>query len=236
MDAVRLQKFLSQAGVCSRRQGERLIVDGRVAVNGSVVTELGTRVHPENDEVAVDGVPVQPSEERVYVILNKPRGFVTSCHQPGERLVTDLVDISQRLFPVGRLDKDSTGLLLLTNDGRIHHRLSHPSFDHEKEYDVTVDAPITGGALKKLAAGVNLKGRRTRPARVKRLGPDRFRMVLQEGRNRQIRRMVQKVGRQVRRLHRIRVSHIRLGKLPEGKWRLLNDQETRRLLAMFESS
>jgi 23S rRNA pseudouridine2605 synthase/23S rRNA pseudouridine2604 synthase len=235
MDAVRLQKFLSQAGVCSRRQGERLIIDGRVAVNGNVVTELGTRIHPEHDQVAVDGAPVRPSEERIYLILNKPLGYVTSCHQPGERLVTDLVDIPERLFPVGRLDKDSTGLLLLTNDGRIHHRLSHPSFDHEKEYDITVDAPIAGGALKKLAAGVNLKGRRTRPARVRRLGPDRFRMVLQEGRNRQIRRMVQKVGSQVRHLHRIRVSHIRLGKLPEGKWRSLTEPEIRKLIGSLES-
>ena len=131
---------------------------------------------------------------------------------------------------MGRLDKDSTGLLLLTNDGRLHHRLSHPSFDHEKEYEVAVARPISGGALQKIADGIMLEGTRTRPARVTRISARRFRIVLLEGRNRQIRRMVSKVGNQVTRLQRRRIANIKLGRLPEGKWRHLRPAEKRELL------
>ena len=175
MTQVRLQKFLSQAGACSRRQGEAHIVEGRVTVNGRVVTALGTRIDPENDVICLNGKALRRSEQRLYVMLNKPAGCVTSCRHRGEPIVTDLVDLPQRLFPVGRLDKQSTGLLLLTNDGRIHHRLSHPSFDHEKEYDVTVQRPIDDQALAAMAAGIPLSGKMTRPARVCRLSAKRFR-------------------------------------------------------------
>ena len=147
MTMMRLQKFLSAAGVCSRRQGEAHIRTGRVTVNGQVVSVLGAKVDPDTDRIRLDGVEVRQTGPTIYVMLNKPQGVVTSCHHRGEPVVTDLVDLPQRLFPVGRLDKDSTGLLLLTNDGRIHHRLSHPSFDHEKEYDVTVQRPIDDDGL-----------------------------------------------------------------------------------------
>jgi 23S rRNA pseudouridine2605 synthase len=227
---MRLQKFLSAAGICSRRQGETYILDGRVQVNGRVVDTLGTRVDPETDAVAVDGRPVSLVEEMVYIALNKPKGYVTSCDHPGERIVLDLVDIPHRIYPVGRLDKDSTGLLLLTNDGRLHHRLSHPSFDHEKEYDVTVDRPVSDPALARMARGVPLKGRRTRPARVRRLARQRFRIVLQEGRNRQIRRMVKKFGLQVRELKRVRMAGVRLEGLAPGTWRHLTASEIKGLL------
>ena len=156
--------------------------------------------------------------------------YVTSCSHPGEKIVMDLVDIPQRVYPIGRLDKDTTGLLLLTNDGRLHHQLSHPSFDHEKEYDVSVAQPITEGALRKLAAGLPLMGTKTRPARVRRISQRRFRIVLQEGRNRQIRRMVRKVGHQVAWLKRIRVGDVRLGQLPVGSWRHLTEKEKQDLL------
>ena len=142
----------------------------------------------------------------------------------------DLVDIPQRIYPIGRLDKDSTGLLLLTNDGRLHHQLSHPSFDHEKEYDVTTAQTITDGALRKLAAGLPLMGTKTRPARVRRISGKRFRIILQEGKNRQIRRMVRKVGSQVTRLKRIRVGNVKLGRLPLGSWRHLTEKEKQDLL------
>ena len=230
MTQVRLQKFLSQAGACSRRQGEAHIVEGRVTVNGRVVTALGTRIDPENDVICLNGKALRRSEQRLYVMLNKPAGCVTSCRHRGEPVVTDLVDLPQRLFPVGRLDKQSTGLLLLTNDGRIHHRLSHPSFDHEKEYDVTVQRPIDDQALAAMAAGIPLSGKMTRPARVHRLSAKRFRIVLQEGMNRQIRRMVQKVGNRVMHLNRIRVVDLKLGALKRGAWRHLTAKETRRLL------
>ena len=231
MALVRLQKWLSESGVCSRRHGENLIRAGRVRVNGEVVTTLGTKVDPEKDRVQVDGRPVGTVSEKIYVALHKPKGYVTSCDHPGQKLVIDLIDLKERIYPVGRLDKDSTGLLLLTNDGRLHHRLSHPSFDHEKEYDVTVDRPIDDGTLRRLAEGVRIIGGMTRPARVRRLAGRRFRIVLLEGRNRQIRRMVKELGYKVKRLKRIRMAHIHLGDLPEGAWRHLTHSEMKRLTA-----
>ncbi len=225
MAPIRLQKFLSQAGVCSRRKGEVYILAGRVSVNGQTVTQLGVKVDPASDRIEVDGIAVESREETVYIALNKPEGYVTSCDHPGEKIVLDLISIDQRVYPIGRLDKDSTGLLLLTNDGTVHHRLSHPSFDHEKEYEVTVEKPITGGALKKLEAGILLKGSRTRPVRTKKLTSTKFKIILQEGRNRQIRRMVAKVGGKVIGLKRIRIAGIRLGSLVQGRWRYLNQRE-----------
>jgi 23S rRNA pseudouridine2605 synthase/23S rRNA pseudouridine2604 synthase len=225
MALVRLQKYLSAAGVCSRRHGEALIRAGRVQVNGASVAELGAKVDPERDRVAVDGLPVDACQAAVYIALHKPPGYVTSCRHPGKRIVLELVQVPQRVFPVGRLDKDSTGLLLLTNDGRLHHRLSHPSFDHEKEYEVTVARPISDGALQRMARGLPILNTRTRPAEVARIAANRFRIVLKEGRNRQIRRMVARVGNEVVGLARIRVAGIRLGDLPEGRWRHLTAAE-----------
>ena len=233
MNAMRLQKFLSAAGVCSRRKGEEFILAGRVAVNGEIVAELGTKVDPIEDRVEFDGKAVRLSQALIYIALNKPKNHVTSCSHPGEKVVLDLVDTAERVYPVGRLDKDSTGLLLLTNDGRIHHRLSHPSFDHEKEYDVTVTKPISDGALKKLSDGLPLMGTKTRPALVSRISARRFRIVLREGRNRQIRRMVVKVGNQVANLKRTRVANIKLGSLPPGKWRYLKESEKKELLKIL---
>ncbi|MBC2735761.1 MAG: rRNA pseudouridine synthase [Desulfobacteraceae bacterium] len=231
MPSVRLQKWLASAGVCSRRKGEVLIQAGRVAVNGQVVTELGTKIDPAADRVAVDGMPVAAAQEAlVYIIVNKPRGVVTSCEQEGVPVVVDLVTCDARIYPVGRLDKDSTGLVLLTNDGRLHHGLLHPSFDHEKEYEVTVARPIPDGALHSMAAGMPLMGSKTRPATVKRRAARRFQIILKEGKNRQIRRMVRKVGNHVVTLKRVRMTSIRLGKLKEGQWRHLTDREVERLL------
>ena len=234
MALVRLQKFLSEAGACSRRKGEAHILAGDVRVNGRVVTALGTKVDPETDRVHLSGVRVTQSNQHVYVALNKPEGVVSSCDHRGEAVVTELVNLPQRLFPVGRLDKDSSGLLLMTNDGRIHHRLSHPSFDHEKEYDVSVLQSLSDAALKALEKGVHLSGAMTRPARVRRLSKRRFRIVLKEGKNRQIRRMVKKVDNRVVRLKRIRVANIRLGGLEKGQWRHLTDTERRGLLSRLK--
>ena len=203
---------------------------GKVAVNGEIVVELGTKIDPYQDQVEVNGKVIQPSHNLVYIALNKPRDYVSSCSHPGEKIVLDLVDVSERIYPVGRLDKDSTGLLLLTNDGRLHHRLSHPSFDHQKEYDVTVARPITDGALKKMGDGLPLMGTKTRPARITRISPRRFRIVLQEGKNRQIRRMVRKVGNEVTRLQRTRVANVRLGRLAPGRWRHLSLREREALI------
>lgn len=230
MTEMRLQKYLSTAGVCSRRKGEEYIVAGRVSVNGKTVTELGTKVDPDRDAVSVDGNPVVSSVERIYIALHKPSGYVSSCEQKDARTVIDLIDIPERVYPIGRLDKDSTGLLLLTNDGQLNQRLAHPSYDHEKEYDVTVALPITDGALRKMANGMPLMGSRTRPAVVKRIGRRRFRLILKEGRNRQIRRMVRKLGNHVTRLVRLRTANVKLGKLPPGQWRRLTPAEIKKLL------
>jgi 23S rRNA pseudouridine2605 synthase/23S rRNA pseudouridine2604 synthase len=232
---MRLQKFLSAAGICSRRKGEVFIQAGRVAVNDRVVVELGTRIDPDTDEVRFDGKLIKYEQPLVYIALNKPFGYVTSCHHSGEKIVLDLVDLEQRVYPVGRLDKDSTGLLLLTNDGRLHHTLSHPSFDHEKEYDVTVAKTITDGALQKMAAGLPMMGSKTRPAQISRISPRRFRIILKEGKNRQIRRMVRKVGNQVTMLKRVRVAGIKLERLPAGKWRFLMEKEKTSLLALLSN-
>ncbi len=232
-ELIRLQKYLAQAGVCSRREGERLILDGRVAVNGGVVTELGTRVTPGTDRVTVDGKPVGESEGMVYILLNKPPGYISSCRHRNEKIVLDLVDIRERVYPVGRLDRDSEGLLLLTNDGRLHLRLSHPSFDHEKEYEVTVSRSLSDQDLREMASGISLSGRMTRPARVRRLSARKFRIVLQEGRNRQIRRMLGHLSHEAVRLKRIRMAGIRLGALPRGSWRHLTQAEKDALFKML---
>jgi 23S rRNA pseudouridine2605 synthase/23S rRNA pseudouridine2604 synthase len=230
MAEMRLQKFLSRAGICSRRKGEEYIKAGWVKVNGRIITELGVKVDPDRDAIEVDSDAIRCDSPPTYIALNKPRGYVSSCRQQNEKIVLDLLDISERVYPVGRLDKDSTGLLLLTNDGRLHHRLSHPSFNHEKEYDVTVAKPLPEGALRKLAKGLPMMGARTRPARVKRISARRFRIVLQEGKNRQIRRMVRKVGNRVVDLKRIRVANIELAGLRPGRWRHLTAKEKDELL------
>jgi 23S rRNA pseudouridine2605 synthase/23S rRNA pseudouridine2604 synthase len=233
MPLMRLQKFLSAAGICSRRRGEAFIKAGRVAVNGRIVVELGTKIDPENDQVHFDDKPVKYEQPLVYIALNKPVGYVTSCRHAGEKIVIDLVNIAQRVYPIGRLDKDSTGLLLLTNDGRLHHKLSHPSFDHEKEYDVTVAKTIADGVLQKMAAGLPMMESKTRPAQVHRMTSRRFQIILKEGKNRQVRRMVRKVGNQVTRLKRIRVAGVKLGQLPPGKWRHLTEKEKEAVLNLL---
>jgi 23S rRNA pseudouridine2605 synthase/23S rRNA pseudouridine2604 synthase len=224
---VRLQKFLSSAGVCSRRKGEEYIKAGRVAVNGEVVSQPGISVDPGTDRVTVDGTAIRDNHLLIYIMLNKPAGYITSRSHGSRKIVFDLVGIDQRLNPVGRLDKDSTGLLLLTNDGELHHRLIHPSFDHEKEYVVETAAPIEDRALERFENGLILDGQKTRPARVERTNARKFRIVLQEGRKRQIRRMVAAVGGRVASLHRIRMGTLVLGNLKEGKWRYLSPKEVR---------
>lgn len=208
---------------------------GRVRVNGKPVAELGTRVNPDVDQVKVDGKIVALDQKPVYIALNKPKGYVSSCKQKKDRTVLDLINIPQRIYPVGRLDKNSTGLLILTNDGRIHHKLLHPSFDHEKEYEVTTADTIPDGALRKMAKGISLLGKMTRPAKTTRISPKRFKIVLKEGRNRQIRRMVEKVGSTVVDLKRIRFNTITLSGLREGQWRFLTETEKKDILKIIDT-
>lgn len=229
MTEMRLQKFLSAAGVCSRRKGEKLIQAGKVLVNGKVVNKLGSKIDPEKDRVEYQGRVLSVASKEVYIALHKPKGYITSCEQKNSKIVLDLIGSDERIYPIGRLDKDSTGLLLLTNNGSLHQKLTHPSYDHEKEYDVSVASSISDRQLKQLSDGVIILGRKTRPAKIIRKSEKRFRIILQEGRNRQIRRMVEKVGNQVVKLKRLRVSGISLGKLKVGAWRYLTDKEIKNL-------
>ena len=229
MEPVRLQKFLSMAGFCSRRKGETYITQGKVKVNGRTITELGTKVDPDVDRVEVDGQMLQLQQELIYIALNKPKGYITSCEQKGEPIVIDLIHIPQRIYPVGRLDKDSTGLLLLTNDGELHHRLLHPSFDHEKEYVVTTALPISAESLAAMRKGMFIQGQKTRPAKVKSVSSHQFMIQLKEGKNRQIRRMVRKLRNHVSRLKRIRIAGVELSDLQEGTWRHLTEKEVNSL-------
>ncbi len=224
---MRLQKFLSRAGICSRRKGEIHISEGHVSVNGITVTHAGSKVDIEKDEVRFQDniVKVYPEKKNIYIALNKPVGVVTSCSHKGEKIVLDLIDISDRIYPIGRLDKDSSGLLLLTDDGELHNRLSHPSHNHEKEYVVTTFDPISKGALEKMVNGVMLDGKLTRKAKVVQLEKFKFKIILKQGLNRQIRRMVQKTGNSVKNLTRIRMGTIKIAGLKEGSWRYLTEGE-----------
>ncbi len=224
---MRLQKFLSRAGVCSRRKGEEYIAGARVSVNGKIITIPGTKIDPENDIIGFDGkrIILHPEKKNIYIALNKPEGYITSCSAKHGKIVLDLVNISQRIYPVGRLDKDSTGLILLTDDGELHNLLSHPSYDHEKEYIVTTFKPVSFFALKKMALGIVIEGEKTRKARVEQISRYGFRIVLKQGRNRQIRKMVKQTGNKVKSLQRVRMGSLKLGKLKKGEWRYLNSQE-----------
>lgn len=226
---MRLQKFLAHAGVCSRRKAEALILEGRIQVNDQRVTTLGTQVDPEKDQIKFDNQPVTPSNAQVtgftYIAVNKPRGYITSCSQENAKIILELVPIQKRVYPVGRLDKDSQGLVLLTDDGELHNRLSHPSHNHEKEYRVKTLNPLEDADLKAMAEGMVIDGIKTRKAIVRRIGKNEFKIVLKQGRNRQIRKMVGKISNQVETLQRIRMANILLGDLKEGSWRYLTKQE-----------
>ena len=224
---VRLNRFLAAAGLGSRRAVEELIRAGRVSVNG-VRGELGTRVEV-GDYVRVDGVAVS-AESRVHLLLNKPSGVVTTAHDPqGRPTVVELVAARARVYPVGRLDMDTTGLLLLTNDGDLAHRLMHPRHGVAKTYRVGVEGDPDAEAVLALRRGVELDDGRTAPADVRRLGPGALEVTIREGRNRQVRRMCEAVGHPVRSLHRLRYGPIELGDLPGGAWRELTAEEVEAL-------
>ena len=228
-EGERLQKVLARAGVGSRRAAEELIADGRVTVNGAVAS-LGRRVDVAVDAVAIDGAPVGVRPGLVYYLVNKPTGVVSTAADPeGRPTVVSLVPGSPRVFPVGRLDAATEGLLLLTNDGELAHHLTHPRFGVDKEYLVQVDGRPSPGAIRQLRDGVDLDDGRTAPARVARVAPDTLRIVIHEGRNRQVRRMCEAVGNPVRRLVRTRIGPLSDPALGPGKWRDLSVGEVRDL-------
>ena len=229
----RLQKLLSAAGVCSRRAAETYLTAGRVTVNGETA-QLGQRADPDRDEILVDGRPLAPRGEPVYILLNKPRGYVTTlADERGRKTVAELVaDCGQRVYPVGRLDLDSEGLLLLTNDGEWAQHLLHPRHEVEKTYHVSVFGPVAGAAAR-LAAVTDLEGEPIRPARVEVLRQTArtalLAVTIHEGKNRQVRRMCAQCGLTVKRLRRVREGELELGDLPAGRWRQLTSDEVKAL-------
>jgi len=220
---VRLNKYISETGVCSRREADKWIEAGRVTCNGQVAG-LGTRV-ADGDEIRVDGAPVGAKKRQIYIALNKPVGVTCTTEAHIEDNIIDLIGHAERIFPIGRLDKDSEGLILLTNNGDIVNEILRSENNHEKEYLVTVDRPITDLALKMMAGGVKIMGELTKPCRVERIGRDGFRMILTQGLNRQIRRMCSALGYRAQSLKRVRIMNIRLGTLSSGQWRYLTEAE-----------
>lgn len=237
---VRLQKFLSQAGVTSRRKAEELILSGKIKVNGRPAF-LGQKVDTKRDKVVVNGKRVIDNSQKMYIMLHKPRGFVTTLNdEQGRKCVADLVsDAGVRLFPVGRLDRNSEGLLFMTNDGEFANIITHPSRHVVKIYRVTVRGKVTDDQIDKMSIGVMIDNRKTLPCDIVVLQSDDNRTVLRfelcEGRNREIRKMCEAVGLNVIRLKRTEIAGVKLGMLPQGRWRELNEKELHRLMNISES-
>jgi pseudouridine synthase len=241
MTEIRLNKFLAQMGIASRREADRFIAEGSVSVNGKVVEELGTKIDPENDRVTVEESQIKQKKDSLrYYMLNKPTGYVSTTHRTESepKIVTDLMpNDAPRIYPIGRLDKESTGLLLLTNDGDLAFRLMHPKFEHEKEYFVESMNPIIEDQLKQLEKGIPLLGKKTLPPKIIRLSPRTFRITLKEGMNRQIRRMFRKIGSGVRILKRIRIENLYLPKdMKEGEVREILASEIPKLFPQRKAS
>jgi len=232
---IRLQKFLADAGVASRREGERLIQAGRVEVNGAISTRLGVRIDPGRDQVRVDGRRIGAPRGRVYYLLNKPKGVITSASDPeGRPTVLELLQgVRERVFPVGRLDWNSEGLLILTNDGELAYHLTHPRNHVAKVYRVKVRGSVGESDLQVLRRGLHLDGRRTLPTRIERISGQAnswLEVTLYEGRRNQIRRMFDQLGHRVQKLKRISIGPVRDRTLKPGEWRRLTPEEVRRLM------
>jgi len=227
---MRLNKFLSETGMCSRREADAWIASGRVSINGKRA-ELGTQV-AEADEVRVDNhvVGTHKKKKKIYICLNKPVGITSTTEQGVKDNIVDFIGHEERIFPIGRLDKESEGLILLTNNGDIVNEILRSENNHEKEYLVTVDKPVTDAFLAGLAGGVRILDTKTKPCKVSRLGKYEFRIILTQGLNRQIRRMCEVFGYNVKRLQRVRIVNIKLGGLKVGRWRNLTEAELHGLL------
>lgn len=225
---IRINKYLADQGYCSRREADRLIQSGKVRINGDIA-KVGAVV-TDDDIVEVAGTQAKRKRTTyTYIALHKPVGYMTTTDRKKKDTVMDLVHVNDRLFPIGRLDVESSGLLLLTSDGEFANKLMHPRYGHEKEYEVEVDKPVRMGDLMKLRKGVTLEDGKTQPAWVQKEKPNVFRITIREGRNRQIRRMCEALGYRVVKLKRLRVANIKLGSLKPGRWRRLTESELKRL-------
>jgi 23S rRNA pseudouridine2604 synthase len=222
-DSIRINKFFTQHGICSRREADRLIETGRVTINQKVAV-LGDRVR-SGDVIARDGEVIPWGQESIYIKYHKPVGVTTTSESDVPRNIIAEIGHPERIFPIGRLDKDSSGLILLTNDGDIVNAILRTEHGHEREYEVTVDRPFDRAFLDRMASGVVILGSPTKPCRLEGLGARRFRIILTEGRNRQIRRMCRALGFRVTDLHRVRIMHITIAGLPKGRWMPLTPRE-----------
>lgn len=229
---MRINKFISETGYCSRREADKLVESGKVTINGERAV-LGSQAE-QGDEVRIDGKLLENGSRTVYIALNKPVGITSTTEGHVQGNIVDFVGHEERIFPIGRLDKDSEGLILLTNDGDIVNKILRAEGRHEKEYIVTVDRPVTPSFLQGMSGGVKILGERTLPCQVTRMAERVFRIILTEGKNRQIRRMCSAFGYEVRRLQRVRIMNIRLGTLPAGQWRELTSQEKGELGALLD--
>lgn len=232
---IRINKYLSEVGFCSRREADKLLEQGRITLNGKI-PELGTKVGP-SDKVAVDGKPVgKPIQEHTYIAFNKPVGIVSTTDTKGEKNnIIDYIGHPVRIFPVGRLDKDSEGLIFLTSEGDIVNKILRASNNHEKEYVVTVDKPIDKRFIQRMSDGIPILGTVTKKCKVEQISRFKFRIVLTQGLNRQIRRMCEFLGYQVKQLIRVRIMNVHLD-LPTGKWRDLTEKEMKELNRLIADS
>lgn len=232
---MRLQKFIAECGIASRRNAEKIIESGRVTVNGELVDYMGCVINPEEDVVEIDGRVIEPENKKYYIVLNKPKNYVTTVSDDlGRPTVMQLVsDINARIYPVGRLDFDTTGLLIMTNDGEFANILTHPKHVVNKTYIARIDKPLDENQLDRLRNGIDLDGVLTSPAKAENIKrPQKgfeVKITIHEGKNRQVRRMLDAVGANVMSLKRISVGSLTLGNLPEGKWRRLSDAEINKL-------
>ncbi|MCY9590842.1 23S rRNA pseudouridine(2604) synthase RluF [Paenibacillus chitinolyticus] len=229
---MRINKFISETGICSRRKADELVQAGRVTINGAPA-ELGSTAEP-GDDVRIDGKPLGTKKKSVYIVLNKPVGITCTTERHISGNIVDFVRHPERIFPIGRLDKDSEGLILMTNDGDIVNKILRAENNHEKEYIVTVNQPITNSFVQGMSTGVRILGTKTKPCKVTRINDHTFRIILTQGLNRQIRRMCQAFGYQVHRLQRVRIMNIKLDGLPKGKWRDLSESEFTRLMELLD--
>ncbi|MGD8109637.1 23S rRNA pseudouridine(2604) synthase RluF [Vibrio sp. TRT 17S01] len=232
--AKRLNKYISETGYCSRREADKLIEQGRVTINGKI-PEMGTKVF-SGDDVCIDGNPVSTKEKPIYLALNKPTGITCTTERDVAGNIVDFIGHKKRIFPIGRLDKPSDGLIFLTNDGDIVNKILRAGNNHEKEYVVRVDKPITDDFIRKMSSGVNILDTVTLPCTVTKETKFSFRIVLTQGLNRQIRRMCEALGYEVFKLRRVRIMNITLDGIPNGQWRYLSDAEVSKILAMCEGS
>ncbi len=233
-EKIRLNKYLSEAGVCSRREADRLIEEGKVEVN-KVIATMGMKIS-RSDEVTIKGRVVRPVEKRVLYLMNKPRGIICTTQRKERPNIMDLVKIPMRVYPVGRLDKESEGLILLTNNGDLVNRIMRAGNFHEKEYIVRVNKPVTRRFVKRMSEGIPILDTVTRPCKVEKLDGETFRIILTQGMNRQIRRMCEYLGYQVMELRRVRIMNIQLGDLEEGQMRPVRSEEMEELEKLLKDS